>query len=335
MATPYDATIIASGTKPSDVVDHLHANSLNLASAVSWSAVLAGAATTAILSLILLILGIGLGLSSVSPWANTGVSAMTFGISTLIWLMFTQAIASGAGGYLAGRMRVRWLSVQMDEVYFRDTAHGFLAWAIATIAMAVLMTSVISSIVTGGISAGTSIVSGITSAAGAAATSSSAGNPTSKSTMIAAGTMLQNSIAETLFRSEPGAGVGGSVSPASSSSRDLGAPIPSNATTNTDLSQILIRSLRSETVPTSDLTYLGRWVSQRTGLNQQEAEKRVTDSFDALRKEVLDAEVAAKSAADAARKASAKGALWLFVSLLIGAFVASFAAIFGGRERDR
>ena len=47
-----------------------------------------------------------------------------------------------------------------------------------------------------------------------------------------------------------------------------------------------------------------------------------------------DAKIAAQDAADKARKASAYAALWLFISLLIGAFVASLAATYGGRRRD-
>ena len=78
------------------------------ASAVSWGAIAAGAAA-ATLSLILLMLGIGLGLSAVSPWKQDGISATTFGIATILWITFTQLIASGMGGYLAGRLRTRWV----------------------------------------------------------------------------------------------------------------------------------------------------------------------------------------------------------------------------------
>ena len=104
--------------------------------AVSWTAVFAGAAGAAALSLILLILGTGLGLSSVSPFTGRGASAATFGASTIVWLTFVQLAASAVGGYLAGRLRTRWASTHVDEVYFRDTAHGFLAWAVATLAVA-------------------------------------------------------------------------------------------------------------------------------------------------------------------------------------------------------
>src|SRR5579862_9291350 len=117
------------------------------ASAVSWAAIFVGAAGAAALSLILLILGVGLGLSSVSPFAASGASATTFGVSTIAWLTFTQLAASGLGGYLAGRLRTRWASTHVDEVYFRDTAHGFLAWAIATLVTATMLASTMGAIV--------------------------------------------------------------------------------------------------------------------------------------------------------------------------------------------
>ena len=123
-------------------------------SAVSWGAIVAGAAAAAALSLILLILGTGLGLSSVSPWAHDGVSATTFGVGTILWLTLTQLLASGMGGYIAGRLRTRWVALHSDEVYFRDTVHGFLAWAVASLATAALLTSVIGSIVGSGVQAG-------------------------------------------------------------------------------------------------------------------------------------------------------------------------------------
>src|SRR5450830_520226 len=132
-------------------------NAREHASAVSWGAIVAGAAAAAALSLIMLMLGIGLGLSSVSPWAHHGVSAATFGVSAILWVTFTQLVASGMGGYLAGRLRTKWIGVHTNEVYFRDTAHGFLAWAVASLATAALLTSVIGSIVSGGIQAGASV----------------------------------------------------------------------------------------------------------------------------------------------------------------------------------
>jgi len=111
--------------------------------AVSWPAIFAGATASAALSLILLVLGVGLGLSVVSPWTRSDVSTEAMSWSTIAWISFTALAASGLGGYIAGRLRTRWPGTQRDEVYFRDTAHGFLAWAVATLVTAAVFTSVI------------------------------------------------------------------------------------------------------------------------------------------------------------------------------------------------
>jgi hypothetical protein len=110
-------------------------------SAVSWAAILAGAATAVAASLILLAVGSGLGLASVSPWANFGASLTTFTVMTAVWLIVMQWIASGLGGYLTGRLRIRWAGTHPHEVFFRDTAHGFLTWSIATLIAVVFISS--------------------------------------------------------------------------------------------------------------------------------------------------------------------------------------------------
>lgn len=160
---------MTTSTNPT-IDTHEHAydfhNALSsIPSAVSWGAIVAGAAAGASLSLILLILGVGLGLSSISPWVNEGISAESFGMSTIIWLTITQLLSSALGGYLAGRLRTKWVDIHSDEVYFRDTAHGFLAWAVASLATAVLLTSVIASILSGG----ASVVGGVSNTASMAA----------------------------------------------------------------------------------------------------------------------------------------------------------------------
>jgi len=297
------------------------------ASGVSWNAILAGAAGAAALSLILLILGTGLGLSSVSPWAFSGVSATTFGVSTILWLTFTQLVASGMGGYLAGRLRTRWVAVHTDEVYFRDTAHGFLAWAIASLATAALLTSVIGSIVSGGIQAGASVAGGVATAAGGAA---AAGSETAKS-ISDSGPM--GYFVDLLFRKDINAAAAASA-PAGSGAVPGVILEPTAAGSESEVTRIFMNTLRTGPLPAEDIRYVGQLVAQRTGLTQQDAEKRVTDTYARVQARLHDAETAAKEAADKGRKASAYAMLWLFISLLIGAFVASFAATFGGRQRD-
>jgi hypothetical protein len=122
-------------------------------SGVSWAAVIAGAMVAAALSLILLALGAGIGLSSISPWSNVGAAASTVGKAAIVWLIVVQIIASAMGGYLAGRLRTKWVNIHTDEVYFRDTAHGFLVWAVALVIAAAFLASAATSMVGGAASA--------------------------------------------------------------------------------------------------------------------------------------------------------------------------------------
>lgn len=290
------------------------------ANAVSWGAILAGAAAAAALSLILLMLGTGLGLSSVSPWAFSGVSATTFGVSTILWLTFTQLFASGIGGYIAGRLRTKWVDTQFDEVYFRDTAHGFLAWAVAALATAALLTSVISSIVSGGIQAGATVAGGVASTTAATGFEKMNLNNDSGPTAYFVDSLFRRDINTATTRS-------GGVP-----SVTLEPPFWHGATF--EVSRIFFNSINTGPLPAEDVRYVGQVVALRTGLTQQAAETRVIDTYTRLQTKLHDAEIAAKEAADKARKTTAHAALWLFISLLIGAFVASFSATIGGRQRD-
>jgi hypothetical protein len=110
------------------------------ASAVEWAAIVGGALAAVGISIILFTLGSGLGLSTVSPWSWSNPSPTTFGMVAGIWLIITQWLASAIGGYLTGRLRTKWVGIRTDEVFFRDTAHGFLAWALATVLMATFFT---------------------------------------------------------------------------------------------------------------------------------------------------------------------------------------------------
>ena len=289
------------------------------ASAVSWGAIIAGATAAAALSLILLMLGIGLGLSSVSPWVGQGASATSFGVSTIVWVTFTQIAAAGMGGYLAGRLRTRWANTHIDEVYFRDTAHGFLAWALATVVTAAMLTSAIGSIVSGGAQAAATVTGGAAKAAAsvAPAVADAAKQEGSDS--------AQGYFVDFLFRKDP-SGAGTVVAPA--------ATTPDDGKSVFEVGRIIANAVSTGTLAVDDTKYVGQMVSQRTGMPQAEAEKKVSDTFARIQAKAKETETAAREAADKARKASAYSALWLFVSLLIGAFCASLAGTYGGRRRD-
>ena len=292
------------------------------ASGVSWASIFAGAAAAASLSLILLILGVGFGFPAISPWFHSGSSTTAIGIASILWLTFSQIAASGLGGYLAGRLRIKWVTVHTDEVYFRDTAHGFLAWAIATLATAALLGAVVANVVSIGVTASTTLASNALGMAGV-------------------GEVAANHASQTL----PSASFGNSSTSDSVLDYRVDSLFRSNQqSTDTagdysavwlEVSRVFANGLRANSLPPEDQQYLVQIIAQWTGLSPADAEKRVSDVFNKAHTAMMNTEQNAKQTADQARKAAAYSALWMFVALLSGAFVASLAATFGGRQRDR
>jgi hypothetical protein len=116
-------------------------------SAVSWPAILAGAAVSAGLSLILLLIGSGIGFSVMNPWSSSTVATTTKAATVAgIYITVTAVMASAVGGYLAGRLRHLWLGTHPHEAFFRDTAHGLITWAVATVASVALLGAATSSL---------------------------------------------------------------------------------------------------------------------------------------------------------------------------------------------
>jgi hypothetical protein len=204
-------------------------------SAVSWAAIAAGGGAAAGFSLFLLQLGAGIGLSVVSPWSEAPPSATGITVTVGICLVLISVMASALGGFIAGRLRVRWVGLHTDEVYFRDTAHGFLAWAFATIVSASLLASAASSVLGG-------------------ATQGAASNPA----LVPNNTSYYTDM---LFRTDnpttPPASPG-----AQTSNDEVGRILSRSFVGGTPLAA-------------ADRTYVAQRVAARTGLPQPEAERRV------------------------------------------------------------
>lgn len=359
-------------------------------SAVSWPAVFAGAVAAAAMSLILFVLGIGFGLGALSPWAGEGISGTAFGISTILWITLTSLVASAAGGYITGRLRTRWLAVHADEVFFRDTAHGFLAWGVATLLTAVIFTST----TIGALSMGAQVAGKVVDTAATAAVAGAAAGDESPGMMAAAdpnqsavsyyldslfrtgaatpapvnalqvtpattddgaasqqqGTQEQQEAAADVASTPAGAK---SLSPAQQAALAAGgaspettpAPQPTQRTRGflppqnapaalPEVARIFTRALGQDMLADDDAAYVSRLVAQHTGLTEMEASARVNDVFARTQAELNQLETSAREAADEARAATAKTALWFFVALLAGAFVGSYSATIGGRQRD-
>jgi hypothetical protein len=278
-------------------------NIVGVQSGVSWPAIAAGAVGAAALALILIAFGAGLGLSAVSPWSDSGVSAATFKTGTGIYLVIVAVMSSAVGGYLAARLRTKLVSVHTNEVFFRDTAHGFLAWAFATLLSASVLSSAAAYLATG-------TAAGLSGAVSQAAPSV---NPA-------------DIYVDKLFRASAPA----QIAPMPSSSADSGtanAATPTSTNPGQSRAEVLrlwTTSFRdNQDLNAADKTYVAQVVAARTGLSQADAEKRVNDVI-----------TEAKTVADNARKAGAKLSFWLTVAMLFGAFAASLAAVEGGSLRD-
>jgi hypothetical protein len=238
-------------------------------------------------------------LTMVSPWSGQSSSLSTVGVTAAIWLVVVQWLSSGLGGYITGRLRTKWAAVHTDEVFFRDTAHGFISWALATIFVAGFLASSLTSLA----GAGAQAVGSAATAAGTAAssTASTSDLPTAYFT-------------DALLRPEQAR--------AGATSDDAAA--------TAEVSRILLNGAAAGQIPDDDKAYLATIVSARTGLSEADARTRV----DSVLKRIDDAKVAAQKAADEARKAASTTALLGALSLLIGAFIAAAAAAFGGSQRD-
>ena len=200
-------------------------------SAVSWAAIFAGAFAAFAITDVLLALAVGLGLTSISPWSNSGVSATTFTIMTGLGLIVVQWLSAAVGGFIAGRLRTKWVGVHAHEVFFRDTAHGFLAWALATVVGAVFLASVGSSVVSGGVHAAATVAGGATQAAGQMASSVSGYD------------------VDSLFRSDKPDAAGANPQ-----------------AQNGQAARILSSAVANGGMPAADKTYLAGMISARTGL---------------------------------------------------------------------
>ena len=219
-------------------------------SAVSWAAVIAGGVTAAALTLVLLAFGAGMGFSAVSPWPNSGVSAATFKIATGLYLIVVAMLSSTIGGYIAGRLRTQWTGLHSEEVLFRDTAHGFLAWASATVFGAAALASAATFIAGGA-------TTGAAQGAGQAAAQSAAGGPNAY-------------FVDMLLRPQAGTGQGAQAS--------------DPAAARAEVTRILARGLRDGgELPAADRTYLAQVVATRTGMSQPDADKRVSEVIEQAR----------------------------------------------------
>jgi hypothetical protein len=213
-------------------------------SGVSWAAVIAGAFVAAALSLILLALGAGVGLSAISPWAGAGASGSAVSKGAIVWIILMEIISSAFGGYVAGRLRTKWVQIHTDEVFFRDTAHGFLVWAVALVLSAGFLTATATRL---------------------------AGEHGDAGTAVARSAEPNQYFVDAFLRN------GGTV--AANNVEGMSNTAVANAPAREEVAVILANGLRRGSLPDYDAQYLAQLVSARTGLTPTDAQARVTQVF--------------------------------------------------------
>lgn len=264
---------------------------------VSWASILAGAFVAAAVSLTLLALGAGLGLASTSPWSGSAVSGSTFTNISGAYLLMVAIMSSAIGGYLAARLRTKWIDLHTNEIFFRDTAHGFVTWAFATVLSASLLATASAHLVGAAVS-------------GAATSAAVPGGQTANPNAV---------FVDKLFRTDSAAQASGGAAASS------GTPASqSNSAAKAEVVRLWNSSFTEGSgLQPADRTYVAHLVAQQTGLSDADAQKRVDDVVNET-----------KAALDRARRNAMKLSFWMTAALLFGAFAASLAAAEGGQHRD-
>ncbi len=271
-------------------------------SAVSWAAIIAGAVVALALSFILLGLGAGFGMRLVSPWPSSYASAAAFTTKIGIWLIVVQVLADGMGGYVAGRLRTKWLNVHTHEVHFRDTAHGFLVWALSTVIGVLLAANALKD------------TEDRTVSAAPFAAERSATNPYLNDLALALDRRrTSNAVVNKLFRGEQN---------------------PPDLLARAAAGDIIVASVPAMAVSTDDKDYLVQLVQTRTGLTSEQARARIDAALDTAKANFAADQERWRQRAERDGKIAAQFSLFMAIALLLGAFIASVAAAIGGMRRD-
>ena len=273
---------------------------------VEWGPVFAGAVGAAAISFLLLSFGSAIGLTTVSPWPNSGLPLAVVAILAALWLLVVQVGSFAAGGYLAGRLRAPIGDRASSERHFRDGAHGFLVWGLGT-----LLGIIALAIASGGL---LSIGAGVASNVAGGVAQGAASNPGLGSPAEIATDLLLRPASM--------------AAPATTSTNPPSGP--STTDPRPELNRLYARSLVTGSLAQSDSSYLAGLVAARTGLPPKEAQQRVDEAFAAGQQAITKI----RQAADSARRSAALAGFATAASLLISLVAATAAAGSGGRHRD-
>jgi hypothetical protein len=264
---------------------------------IDWSGVLVGAVVASALSWLLLTFGSAIGLLAVSPYNFDSNSAAKVTMAAAVWFALTQIYAIGMGAYIAARLRPRVGDGMADEVRFRDGITGVTVWGLA----------IILGLLVAGMAAGSAARTG---AAAVGAIGNAAGS--------AARQFDPAYTVDLLLR--PAAAQNGQPAPAGQS-REI------SEADRAQISRVVVNSLAQGSISDPDKQYLTQIVADRTGLPREEAERRITQTYEQAKATALDT-------ADKIRKATSFAGFWIVFITLAAGMTAWWAGTVGGHHRD-
>ena len=100
---------------------------------ISWGAIFAGALTALSVQLVLSLIGLGIGLSTIDARGGDNPDGATVGIGAVIWWTLSSLISLYVGGMIAGR----------TAGTFNGYFHGLITWATVTVAMVLILSSAV------------------------------------------------------------------------------------------------------------------------------------------------------------------------------------------------
>jgi hypothetical protein len=307
---------------------------------ISWGAVIAGVVLALVVQLLLGMLGLGIGMSTVDPAAGDTPSAQAVGIGAAVWWVVTSLVALFIGGWVAGHLAG--IPERLD-----GTLHGLLTWAVTTLFTLYLLSTAVGNLVGGTLGVLGSVASGAGRAIGAVAPE--------------AGEAIQREM------QERGIGLDDIRREAMTLLRQTGKPElqPENvqrqaqqtlqqgqqsaatagqqpAATDEEAQSLLDRVLTQAqgTASAADREALINVVAARTGQSREQAAQTVANWENQYRQAQAKAEeiktqtaAQAREAADQAAGAVTQAALWSFVGLLLAAIAAGLGGAVG-RPRE-
>lgn len=263
---------------------------------VSWGAVFAGAVAALVIQMILNLIGLGIGLSTLNPTGNDTPTAATLSSGAGIWFVVSGIVASLIGGFLAGRLSGK-------PAAGTTGYHGLVSWAVTTLVIVYLLTSAVGGILGGAFGGLTSVLGGAGSAVGGTVQTAAQAAAPSLTKLSNPLDGIENRVRQTSGGQDPAA------------LRDTAAQA-----VRAYLSGDAAQQAQAEQRATEAL-------AKAQGISPDEAKAQVQNYRKQYEETVAEAKKKAVAAAEATRSAATQGALYASIALILGAL----AAFLGGR----